>query len=358
MKNYKTKNPMYGFMPNTTNAVLSRQEELENVVNETLEPYGEPKNKCLYCYETLPSQAYNFHDYCSKKFFGQAYVPTFEYDKEALAALAKEFLNANMAVSGVQPKVSLSWFKKAEKNTVKKLTIVGLYGDYILKPSSDYYDFLPEMEHCTMKMAATCGLHTVPNTLFVLADGTLCYLTKRVDRTKTGMKHMEDMCQLTERLTEDKYKGSHEQVAKAVIKFSDAPLLDVGNYYEYVVFSFLTGNADMHLKNFSLLETQQPGKYMLAPAYDLLCTALVNRADKEELALTLNGKKSNLNYNDFATAFKLAGLSQKFLDKTLENFYYCRLEMKKVIDQSFLPDNLKIEYYQYLLVRYERLGLL
>ncbi len=357
MKNYKNKNPLYGFMPHKATVVLGQQKEPENLVSEPMDNYELNKNKCLYCYENLPSETYNFHDYCSKKFFGQAYVPTLEYDKEALAELARQFLKANMAVSGVQPKISLSWFKKTEKNTVKKLTIVGLYGDYILKPPSDYYDFLPEMEHCTMKMAFVCGLQVVPNTLFVLADGTLCYLTKRVDRTKTGMKHMEDMCQLTERLTEDKYKGSHEQVAKAILKYSDAPLLDVGNYYEYVVFSFLTGNADMHLKNFSLLETQQAGKYMLAPAYDLLCTALVNRADKEELALTLNGKKSNLNYNDFVSGFKLAGLSQKFLDKTLVNFYYCRLEMKNVIEKSFLPENLKTEYYELLLERFKSLGL-
>jgi serine/threonine-protein kinase HipA len=299
----------------------------------------------------------NYHAACCKKFFGQAYVPTLDYNKEALKELAEQFLKINMAVTGVQPKVSLSWYRKQEKNVVKKLTIVGLYGDYILKPPSDYYQCLPELEDCTMQMAKVCGLQTVPHSLFYLQDDTLCYLTKRVDRSRTGMYHMEDMCQLTERLTEDKYKGSHEQVAKALLKYSATPVLDVTNFYEYVVFSFLTGNADMHLKNFSLLETEERGKYTLAPAYDMLSTALVNKKDTEELALTLNSKKSNLKYEDFLAAYTTNHLTKKLLDKTLENFYYCSLEMKEVVYNSFLPNEMKDEYLVLLNDRMKQLNI-
>ena len=344
MKNYKNKNPLY-------------TQKLENVVYEPEEKYTSNRLRCLYCYDVLKEEELHYHQACSKRFFGQAYVPKFEYDKDALANLAQQFVNANMAVTGVQAKISLSWHRKQERNALKKLTIVGLYGDYILKPPSDYYRSLPELEDCTMKMAEVCGLKTVPHTLFPLQDGTLCYLTKRVDRTRTGMRHMEDMCQLTERLTEDKYKGSHEQIAKTILKYSDAPLLDVTNFYEYVVFSFLTGNADMHLKNFSLLETNQFGKYMLSPAYDMLNTALVNKADTEELALTLNGKKSKLKYEDFFASYMLSNLSQKLLDKTLENFYYCRLEMLDVLHRSFLPVDMKEEFEGLLNLRYSKLGL-
>lgn len=75
---------------------------------------------------------------------------------------------------------------------------------------------------------------------------------------------------------------------KAIRKYSAMPGLDLVNFFELVVFSFVTGNADMHLKNFSLLD--QPGLGMtLSPAYDLVNTALVNPADDEEMALTLNG---------------------------------------------------------------------
>jgi len=343
MRNYKNKNPKY-------------RQETQSLVFEPRMEYDNSNERCLYCYYFLKEGEVNYHQACSKRFFGQAYVPTFEYNKEELADLAQKFLNANMAVTGIQAKVSLSWHHKQDRNVLKKLTIVGLYGDYILKPPSDYYPSLPELEDCTMKMAEECGLKTVPHTLFPLNDGTLCYLTKRVDRTRTGMRHMEDMCQITERLTEDKYKGSHEQIAKAIMKFSDAPLLDVTNFYEYVIFSYLTGNADMHLKNFSLLETEEKGKYMLSPAYDMLSTALVNKADTEELALTLNGKKSNLKYNDFLAVYTLSGLSKKLLDKTLENFYYCRLEMLEVVYKSFLPEDLKNDFDVLLNERFKKIG--
>jgi serine/threonine-protein kinase HipA len=207
-----------------------------------------------------------------------------------------------------------------------------------------------------MHLAEVCGLNTVPHSLVHLVDGTLCYLTKRVDRTKNGKLHMEDMCQLTERMTEDKYKGSHEQVAKTVMKYSANPMLDVSNFFDLVVFCFLTGNSDMHLKNFSLLETVD-GNYTLSPAYDLVPTKLVNKEDKEELALTLNGKKSKLKYKDFLAAFNTLGLSQKVLDKTLENFFYCSHEFYYTIEKSFLSDQLKDEYWQLMKSRYTQLGL-
>lgn len=344
MKNYKNKNPLY-------------KSNAENVLQGPPFAYATNNSNCLYCYKPLQKENMNYHAACCKKFFGQAYVPYLEYNKEQLRTLAEQFVKNNMAVTGVQPKVSLSWYRKQDKNPVKKLTIVGLYGDYILKPPSEFYRCLPELEDCTMHMAEVCGLKTVPHTLFYLQDETLCYLTRRVDRTRNGMRHMEDMCQLTERLTEDKYKGSHEQVAKAVLKYSVTPVLDVTNFYEYVLFSFLTGNADMHLKNFSLLETDEKGKYTLSPAYDMLNTAVVNKNDTEELALTLNGKKSKLGYNDFLAAYTTSNLSKKVLDKTLENFYYCSFEMKVVVNDSFLPDDLKDDFVKLLEHRMKQLNM-
>jgi serine/threonine-protein kinase HipA len=167
---------------------------------------------------------------------------------------------------------------------------------------------------------------------------------------------MEDMCQLSERLTEDKYKGSHEQVAKLVLKYSSSPLLDVTNFYEQVLFSFLTGNADMHLKNFSLLEKEGQGM-SLSPAYDLVPTALVNPSDTEELALTLNAKKRKLKYTDFLAAFENGGLSQKVLDKTLELFLYAKPEILAVLDKSFVSDEFKEKYASLIHQRYAQLGL-
>ena len=340
MKNYKKK-----YLEN-----LSRT---NNAVNEPPTPYG---NKCLYCYEPLTQGEAHFHQACNKRFFGQLYTPTLGYNLGDLQKLATQIIQSQMAVTGVQAKVSLSLHRKEDKKTTKKLTIVGLYGDYILKPPSEYYPELPELENATMRMAERCGIATVPNSLVYLQDETLCYITKRVDRTRKGKLQMEDMCQLSERLTEDKYKGSHEQVAKLVLKYSSSPLLDVSNFYEQVLFSFFTGNADMHLKNFSLLEKENLGM-VLSPAYDLVPTVLVNEADTEELALNLNGKKRKLNYNDFLAAFENGGLNKKVLDNTLELFRYCKPEMFAVLDKSFVSDDFKMKYKKVVNARYEQLGL-
>jgi serine/threonine-protein kinase HipA len=167
---------------------------------------------------------------------------------------------------------------------------------------------------------------------------------------------MEDMCQLSDRLTEDKYKGSHEQVAKLLLKYSATPLLDVSNFYELVLFSFFTGNSDMHLKNFSLLEKEGLGM-SLSPAYDLVPTVLVNSADTEELALTLHAKKRKLKYSDFLAAYELSGLNKKILDNTLELFEYAKPEILEVLEKSFVSDALKLKYTQLIGERYKQLGL-
>jgi serine/threonine-protein kinase HipA len=340
MKNYKKK---YG----------GKENETPFKVQEPGTFYGK---RCLHCYEPLQEPDTDVHQACNKKFYGQLKTPRLGYSLNNLQELATKVIQSQMAVTGVQAKVSLSLYRKEEKNLTKKLTIVGLYGDYILKPPSEYYNELPELESATMHMADVCGIKVVPHSLVYLQDGTLCYITKRVDRTRKGKLHMEDMCQLSERLTEDKYKGSYEQVAKMILRYSASPLLDVSNFYEQVLFSFFTGNADMHLKNFSLLEKQGEGM-VLAPAYDLVPTALVNPADTEEMALTLNGKKRKLKYDDFLSAFELCGLSKKVLDNTLELFYYCKRPMLEVLKKSFVSEGYKEKYALLVGERYGQLGL-
>lgn len=322
-------------------------------VHEKSTFYGK---RCLHCYQPLFESNSDFHEACNKRFFGQLKTPQLNYSLDNLQELASKVIQSQMAVTGVQAKVSLSLYRKEEKNLTKKLTIVGLYGDYILKPPSEHYEQLPELESATMHMADVCGIKVVPHSLVKLQDETLCYITKRVDRTRKGKLHMEDMCQLSERLTEDKYKGSHEQVAKLILKYSSSPLLDVSNFYEQVLFSFFTGNSDMHLKNFSLLEKEGQG-LSLCPAYDLVPTALVNPADTEELALTLNAKKRKLKYNDFLSAYEKCGLSKKVLDNTLELFVYAKPEMETVLGKSFMSEEFRMKYLALIKSRYKQLGL-
>ncbi len=339
MKNYKKK------------YLASRNVSME--VHDQSAFYGK---RCMHCYEPLFDSNSDFHEACNKRFFGQLKTPQLAYSLNNLQELATQVIQSQMAVTGVQAKVSLSLYRKQERNLAKKLTIVGLYGDYILKPPSEHYQQLPELESATMHMAEVCGIKVVPHSLIYLEDKTLCYITKRVDRTRKGKLQMEDMCQLSERLTEDKYKGSYEQVAKLVLKYSNTPLLDVSNFYEQVLFSFFTGNSDMHLKNFSLLEKEGQGM-SLCPAYDLVPTVLVNPADTEELALTLNAKKKKIKYADFLAAFENGGLNKKVLDNTLELFYYCKPEMLAVLEKSFVNEEFKMKYAALLESRYKQLGL-
>ncbi|WP_338410313.1 HipA domain-containing protein [uncultured Flavobacterium sp.] len=330
--------------------------QLENSTTEVQEKGTYYGRKCLHCYEPLLNNNSDFHEACNKRFFGQLKTPQLAYNLDNLQELATQIIQSQMAVTGVQAKVSLSLYRKQDKNLTKKLTIIGLYGDYILKPPSEHYPQLPELESATMHMANLCGIKVVPHSLIHLQDGTLCYITKRVDRTRKGKLQMEDMCQLSERLNEDKYKGSHEQVAKLILKYSSNPLLDVSNFYEQVLFSFFTGNNDMHLKNFSLLEREGLG-LSLCPAYDLVPTALVNLADTEELALTLNAKKKKLKYVDFLAAFENGGLSKKVLDNTLELFVFAKPEILAVLEKSFVSDEYKQKYFSLIERRYEQLGL-
>ena len=310
--------------------------------------------KCLYCYKELNEGKKDFHKACSKKMFGTPSVPELPYTRENLTDLAKQVIRSQTTLTGVQAKLLLD-INKGGRNETDRFTIVGLWGRYILKPQTDRFAHLPELEDLTMHLAELAKLQVVPHSLIRFADGVLCYITRRIDRTATGDKlPMEDMCQLTERLTEHKYKGSYEQIAKAIQRFSAVPKLDMVNYWELVVFSWITGNADMHLKNFSLYSKEQ-GKYVLTPAYDMLSTALVMPEDTEELALTLNGKKRKIKKTDFVTSMKASGLDEKVINNIFAKLAKVKDRWFAFIDLSFLPDEMK-EAFKAIIA--ERLSLL
>jgi serine/threonine-protein kinase HipA len=311
-------------------------------------------NRCLFCYLPLEKGHADFHEACSKKIFSIAVPPVLPYSENQMNDLAWEVIRSQSTVTGVQTKVPLDLQAGENKNEPKRLTIVGLWGDYILKPPTSLYPQMPEVEDLTMHLAELARIAAVPHSLIRMQSGNLAYITRRVDRTKGGKLHMEDMCQLTERLTEQKYHGSYEQIAGAIVRFSVHPVLDVINFYEQVLFSFLTGNADMHLKNFSLYDRPGIG-YSLVPAYDLLATALVNPEDKEELALTLNGKKRNFTKKDFTTAFTTAQLGEKQQSNIFTKFEKAMPAWMDLIDISFLDAGMKKSYRRLVTNRHQRL---
>ena len=309
-------------------------------------------SKCLYCYKGLADGEVDFHKGCAKKFFGMQNAPDLPYSLNDLDALAAQVIKSQTTLTGVQAKLSLHLDKHEGS---RRLTVVGLWGDYIFKPQTQTYKNLPENEDLTMHLAEIAKIKVVPHTLIRLLDGTLGYLTKRIDRTSEGGKiPMEDMCQLTERQTEYKYKSSYEQIAKTIAKYSYAPLLDLTDFYEQVFFSWLVGNNDMHLKNFSLHAPK--GKWSLTPAYDLLNVSMVNPKDTEELALTLNGRKKRIKKSDFVSAMTLSGISPKVFENMLEKYRKHLPKFYDMIDMSFLDDESKEAYKQGITSRLESMS--
>lgn len=308
--------------------------------------------KCLFCYKELNEGEHDFHAHCARKFFGTATAPSMEYTPKDMDSLAEQIIRSQTTLTGVQPKLSLN-LQKHEGSL--RLTVVGLWGAYIFKPQTADYPELPENEDLTMHLAEIAGINTAKHSLIRLADKSLGYMTRRMDRDKKGNKlAMEDFCQLTERQTEYKYRSSYEQVAKAIAKFSSVPGLDLVNFYEMVMFCWLTGNNDMHLKNFSLF-SQKRGDYELSPAYDLLNVAIANPNDKEELALTLNGKKSRITRNDFLEAAGKSGVSEVIVKRLISNFEKCVPAWVQKIDESFLSDEMKDKYVELVYDRIERI---
>lgn len=290
----------------------------------------------------MNDESSDYHPRCSTKIYGSPIPPVLPYGKKDLIRLAEKVIRSRTTLTGVQPKLSLD-IEKAEKSP-KRFTIVGLWGRYILKPQSQHYEQLPELEDLTMHLAEIAKIKVVPHSLIRFQDGDLCYITKRIDRGTKGEKFaMEDMCQLTGRLTEYKYKGSYEQIAKHILKYSSTPKLDVVNFWEQVLFSWITGNSDMHLKNFSLY-SNKPDIYVLTPAYDLLATKLVIPEDSEELALTLGGKKKKIKKTDFVTAMQSTGLEEKIIKNILDKFRKASSGWMDFIDLSFVREETKERY--------------
>lgn len=312
--------------------------------------------KCLHCYKPLSDGEVDYHKGCARKIFESAIVPVLPYTRANIKELAREIVAASTTVTGVQAKLSLD-ISRGKAGEAQRFTIVGLWGKYILKPQTDRFANLPENEDLTMHMAEAAGIKTVPHSLIRFADGELCYITRRIDRTRQGGKiAMEDMCQLSERLTEDKYKGSYERIAKLIRQHSAAPLLDVVNFWEMVVFSWLTGNADMHLKNFSLYRPAD--NYMLAPAYDLLSTVLAMPEDDEELALTLNGKKKRIRRDDFEKAMRENGMKDNAIAKLFDRFSKSAPKWHELINESFLPKALQKAYHDKIDIMAKRLSII
>lgn len=292
---------------------------------------------CYFCYQKTNTGHY--HSKCCKKFFGSATLPELNLNESILNELAKETVNKRISITGVQPKLSVD-LHLTGKN--ERLTIVGLWGQFILKPQNQEREQMPEVEDLTMHLAELFKIITCRHCLIPASNGDLVYLAKRFDRVGKIKIHMEDFCQLGEFQTEQKYDSSYERCGKLITKHCTNKGLDILNYFELLVFSFVSGNNDMHMKNFSLIQTQN--EILLSPAYDLINVALINPSDKEDMALLLNGRKSKIKRNDFEQLGMVMGIRKTVVDRILKKFSGSTEKVFALIDRSFLSEDYKENY--------------
>ncbi|MCW3119007.1 MAG: HipA domain protein [Chitinophagaceae bacterium] len=312
------------------------------------------EENCLYCCRPLAEDEQDFHARCSRSFFGTNVAPRIETTLKDLAALAAQAINKRITIPGVQAKLSLNIEADPNDPKASRLTIVGVLGHYILKPPPREFPHLPELECVTMELGENFGLDTAAHSLIRLRSGELAYITRRFDRKDNNKLHMEDFCQLSGKLTADKYRSTYEQAGKIIKKYSTKAGFDLISYFEIIVFSFLTGNADMHLKNFSLIRPYGQ-EINLSTAYDLVPTKLVIPDDEEEMALKLNNKLTNLTLKDFRTLAANLGIQEKVCESILTRFTSRKAGMLATIERSFLGKELKQEYTDMLLERASRL---
>jgi serine/threonine-protein kinase HipA len=303
-------------------------------------------NRCHICYNPVSSSIY--HKQCLKKIFNTEVEPIIDFNQNDIERLAKQYVKQKMGIPGVQRKLSLDLQKprKDIDDEPTRLTIVGyLGGGYILKPPTASYPYMPEIEDLTMHLASLAGMRVALHGLIPMSDGQYAYITKRFDRKGKQKIAVEDCCQLSNKLTENKYKGSIEQLGRLIKHYSSNPGNDAIEFFKLIVFSFLVGNADMHLKNFSLI-TNDLNNIHLSPYYDLLATKLLipSHLDEEELALPVNGKKSNLRRKDFVILGQNLEIPSNTINYLLENMVSFFPDWMEMIKKSFLSKELKKQF--------------
>jgi len=257
--------------------------------------------------------------------FDSTTIPLIGMSLPDVAAEAQK-MAGKMSISGVQPKLSMA-------RRGRHLVPVEADGRYILKPQTQTFRNLPENENLCMNIAAQTGIEVPPHGLFALADGSWAYIIRRFDRTRTGEKRRcEDFVQL---LGREKYSGSHEQIGKRLREISEYPGLDAQFFFERVLFSFLLGNGDAHLKNYSLLETED-GALRLSPAYDMVCSKLLIPRE-DDCALTVNGKNNKVRRKDFLTLAYSLGIPTKAQSDIMERLRDTLAIAEKDVPDSRLP---------------------
>jgi serine/threonine-protein kinase HipA len=255
-----------------------------------------------------------------------------------------------LSIQGVQPKLS------AVISVVnQQFEIVDQFGNYIIKPQNDIFPELPQNEDVTMKMAKVYGLDVPMHGLIYSKDGSLSYFIKRFDRYGKGKKHAtEDFAQLTGNSRDTKYNYTMEKLVKVIEEYCTFPAIEKADFFKRILFCFITGNEDMHLKNFSVIT--KAGKTNLTPVYDFINSSISINNPQEELALSLKGKKSNFKATELIDYYakERLELNNKTIDSILFDMNKSVSKWTELIEISFLSDKMKEKYLKLMNDRVSR----
>lgn len=307
-------------------------------------------SKCLLTYLTTQSENYSPEGLQSlhKRLDELKLFPYSQKDQQ----IEVQRYAGKLSIQGVQAKLSAKLLVKDQS-----FKLVETRGDYILKPQSIHFNELPENEDLTMKLAKVAGLDTPWHGFIKARDNSLLYAIKRFDRYGKGKKlHQEDFAQLVGATRVTKYQADMEKVSEVIEKYCSFPTLELPKLLRLTLFSFLIGNEDMHLKNFSL-QTDRKGIIKLTPAYDLLNSSIAMVEPQEEMALSLNGKKHGFTKEDFIDYYALEYLmmTKPMAQKVLDNILSKKEQMIELINKSFLSKEMKESYLELFLSRIKRL---
>lgn len=257
-----------------------------------------------------------------------------------------------MSIQGMQPKIST-----VLRATEGRMEIVDHSGRFIVKPPHPVYAELPENEALTMSLAATLGIEVPVHGLLLNADRTHSYFVRRFDRAGWAKRPVEDFAQLSGASRDTKYDSSTERLIEIIDRFCTFPALERIKFLERLLCAFLTGNEDMHLKNWSLITRDD--KVELSPAYDLLNSTIPTRKSREEMALPLGGKKAQLRAHDFwrYLAVERLGLAPALRVQIKARFTAVTADWPARIEASFLSAKMKVQYLALLAQRRAQLDL-
>lgn len=311
-------------------------------------------NRCPITYEPLPDGTAGRYSREGLRRLSRSLVRLddlpYSAEEQRVEAVARA---TKMSIQGVQPKLSARLLVQAGR-----FEIVDRRGDFILKPQTLLYRRIPENEDLTMKLAAAAGIEVPTHGLVRSADGSWSYFIRRFDRLAKGRKvAVEDFAQLSGRTRETKYDSSMEQVAGVLDRFATFPAVEKLELLVRTLFSFLVGNEDMHLKNLSLVV--RDGRVQLSPAYDLVNSTIALPGATEELALPLRGKKRRLRRDDLVRYFgeERLGLARGAIDQAVSRLEAAAPAWERLVEASFLPDDLREAYLSVLRERRDRLAI-